>query len=77
LSAFSYLAPKLDTISEGGKTYKLIERVPISDYQELDEASDFVNYKGFNSNDNHPVQPHEDIYHNDKYDKLAKNSKYM
>ena len=39
--------------------------------------SDFVNHKGFDSNDNHPVQPHEDIYHNDKYDKLAKNSKYM
>lgn len=77
LSAFSYLAPKLDTISEGGKTYKLIERLPISDYQELDEMSDFVNHKGFDSNDNHPVQPHEDIYHNDKYDKLAKNSKYM
>jgi hypothetical protein len=55
LSAFSYLAPKLDTISAGGKTYKLIERVPISDYQELDEMSDFVNHKGFDSNDNHPV----------------------
>ena len=39
--------------------------------------SDFVNHKGFDSNDNHPIQPHEDIYHNDKYDKLAKNSKYM
>lgn len=66
----------MDVIQENGKTYKLIDRIPISDYQELDEMSDFAN-RDFDKNDDHSVQPHEDIYHNDKYDKLSKNTRYM
>lgn len=83
LNVFKYLEPRGFKVSDGnGNQIQAIERVPINEYQSLDESSDFVNnesyaktrtdYKGqqFDNTDGHAMQPLYSLYKDKRFDKL-------
>lgn len=83
LNVFKYLEPRGFKVLDGnGNQIQAIERVPINEYQSLDESSDFVNnesyaktrtdYKGqqFDNNDGHAMQPLYSLYKDKRFDKL-------
>ena len=83
LNVFKYLEPRGFKVLDGnGNQIQAIERVPINEYQSLDESSDFVNnesyaktrtdYKGqqFDNTDGHAMQPLYSLYKDKRFDKL-------